>query len=250
MIRTAACLILLIAASLHAQPSPNLRFEVAVIKPTPPDQWRGPSGGLAGKGRYNMHNRTLKTYIERAYYIGPNQVVGGPKWLDEDRFDIDAKAEQPTDDDEELMVMLRALLAERFKLAFHRENKPVESYVLEVAKSGPKLEKAAESLSSATTNSGHGSIDARVITMQRFAEVLSRQMDFPVVDATGVEGTFNLTLKWSREADRPLKFGEQPQADSGPSVFTAIQELGLRLQAGKVPVEIIVIDHAEMPSEN
>jgi uncharacterized protein (TIGR03435 family) len=197
-----------------------------------------------------MHNRTLKTYIERAFYIGPNQVAGGPKWLDEDRFDIDAKAGQPTDNDEELMVMLRALLAERFKLAFHRQTKPVEAYVLEVARGGPKLERASEPLSSSTTNGGQGSIDARVITMKRFAEVLSRQMDLPVIDATGVGGAFNLKLKWSREADRPLKPGEQRLADDGPSVFTAIQELGLRLQARKVPVEVIVIDHAEMPSEN
>ena len=87
---------------------------------------------------------------------------------------------------------LRTLLAERCKLEIHHESKPIEAYVPEVAKSRPKLEKAVDSASSATTNSGHGSIDARVISMKRFAEVLSRQTDLPVVDQTGLEGEFSI----------------------------------------------------------
>jgi len=139
----------------------------------------------------------------------------------------------------------------RFKLTIHRESKPIEAYVLEVAKREPKLEKAVDSPSSAATNSGHGSIDARVITMKRFAEVLSRQMDLPVVDQTGLEGAFNLKLKWSCESDQPVKPGELPSMDSGPSVHTAIQDqLGLRLHAQKVPIEVLVVDHIEKPSEN
>jgi uncharacterized protein (TIGR03435 family) len=170
--------------------------------------------------------------------------------LDSDRFDINAKAEQPIDDDEVLMAMLRTLLAERCKLAIHHESKPIEAYVLEVGKSGPKLEKAVDSPSSATTNSGHGSIDARVITMKRFAEVLSRKTYLPVVDQTGLEGEFNLKLKWSPESDQPVKPGQLPAMDSGPSVFTAIQQLGLRLETRKTPVDVLVIDHVEMLSEN
>ena len=144
-----------------------------------------------------MHNRTLKTYIMRAYFVGPNQIVGGPPWLDSDRFDINAKADQPIDDDEALMAMLRTLLAQRCKLVIHHEDKPTNVYVLEVAKSGPKLETAESRDSNSTTNSGHGRIEARVISMKRFAEVLSRQMDLPVVDRTGLDGSFNLKLKWS-----------------------------------------------------
>ena len=250
MIRVAANVIFLMMATLYAQPAMAPGFEVASIKPTPPDQWNGPSGGKAGKGKYTMHNRTIKTYIMRAYSVGPNQVVGGPSWLDSDRFDIDAKAEQPIDDDQVLMTMLRALLSERCKLALHHEYRPIEAYVLEVAKSGPKLEKSADSATDATTNSGHGSIDARVITMKYFAEVLSRQMDLPVVDQTKLEGAFNLKLTWSPESDRPVRPGQLPAMDSGPSIFTAIQQLGLRLQARKTPVDVLVIDRIEMPSEN
>jgi uncharacterized protein (TIGR03435 family) len=250
IIRAAASVVFLLLGTLYTQPVPAPRFEVASIKSTPPDQWNGSSGGNAGKGKYMMHNRTLKTYIMRAYFVGPNQIVGGPPWLDSDRFDINAKADQPIDDDEALMAMLRTLLAQRCKLAIHHESKPIEAYALEVAKSGPMLEKAVDSPASATTDSGHGRIDARVISMKRFAEVLSRQMDLPVVDQTGLEGEFNLRLKWSPESDQPVKPGQLPSIDSRLSVFTAIQQLGLRLQARKTPVDVLVIDHVEMPSEN
>jgi uncharacterized protein (TIGR03435 family) len=182
-----------------------------------------------------MHNRTLKRYMMGAYGLGPNQIVGGPAWLDSDRFDIEARAGQPIDDDDALMAMLQTLLTERFQLVIHRESRPIEAYVLLVARNGPRLEKALDGDS--TTNNGHGNIDARVITMKRFAEVLSRQMDFPVIDQTGLEGAFNLNLKWSPESDRPVKPGQLPALDTGPSLFTAIQQLGLRLQARKTPVD-------------
>ena len=248
MIRTAASLVFLTLGTLLSQSTPPPRFEVAAINLTPADQWDGSSGGNTGKGKYRGHNRTLKRYIMAAYGVGPNQIAGGPPWLDSIRFDIDAKAEQPIDDDDAFMAMLQTLLAERFKLAIHRENKPSEAYLLVVAKSGPKLEKAKDG--EPTTNGSHGGIDAQVITMKRFAEVLSRQMDFPVVDRTGLGGAFNLKLRWSPESDQPVKPGQIPAADSGPSIFTAIQQLGLRLQTGKTPVDVLVIDRVEMPSQN
>jgi uncharacterized protein (TIGR03435 family) len=236
--------------AIYAQPAPAPRFEVAAIKPTPSDQWDGPSGGDEGKGRYTMYNRTLKRYIMAAYSLGPNQIVGGPPWLDADRFDISAKAEQPVDADEVLMEMVRTLLAERCKLAVHRESRPIAVYVLEVAKNGPKLEKVTDSATSATTNSSRGSIDAQAITMTRFAEVLSRQMDLPVVDKTGLDGSFNLKLKWSTQTERPTPPGHLPSIDTGSSIFAAIQNLGLRMQARKASVEMLVIDHVERPSQN
>jgi uncharacterized protein (TIGR03435 family) len=250
LIRTIASVVLLTIPNLYAQPVPPPRFEVASIKPTPPELQDGHSGGHSSNGKYDMHNRTLKTYIMRAYYVGPNQISGGPSWLDSDRFDINAKSEEETDGDEVLMAMLRTLLADRCKLAIHVESKPIEAYVLEVAKNGPKLEKAKDPTASATTNSGHGTIDARVISMKRFAEVLSRQMDLPVVDQTGLEGVFNIKLSWSPETDQPVKAGQLPAMDTGPSIFTAIQQLGLRLHSRKTPVDVLVIDHVEKPSAN
>ena len=238
----AAAIVFLTTGILGAQSSPVPRFDVASIKPTPPDRWNGPSGGNSSNGRYAMYNRTLKTYILRAYFLGPNQLTGGPDWLDADRYDIDAKAGSPNDDDGVMMQMLRTLLAERCKLALHHENKPIVAYILEVARKGPRLEKAVDGSSGAVTNSGHGTIDAKLISMNRFAEVLSRQMDLPVVDQTHLVGNFNVSLKWSPESDQA--------PDRGPSIFTAIQQLGLRLQARKIPIDVLVIDHVERPSEN
>jgi len=183
-----------------------------------------------------MNNVTLKRCILGAFGMGPNQILGGPDWLDADRFQIVAKAEQPVGDGV-LMAMLQTLLAERFKLAIHRETRTVQAFVLEVAKNGPKLAKAGDG--EATTRNGHGLIDAGTITMDRFAQVLARQMDLPVVNHTGLEGIFNLKLEWS------------PEMEGGLSIFTAIQEqLGLRLRSQKTPVEVLVIDHAEKPSGN
>src|SRR5258707_3985428 len=93
-IRIATALILL-PAMLSAQPAAVTRFEVAAIKPTPPEQWSDPSGGTSGNGRYNMHNRTLKDYIWRAYFVTLDRVVGGPPRLDSDCFDIVAQAQTP-----------------------------------------------------------------------------------------------------------------------------------------------------------
>ncbi len=212
------------------------QFEVASIKPSS-DPASASSGLNTSHGRLRATNVTLKRCIMGAYGLGPNQIAGGPDWLDSDRFDIEAKSDRPEDGDSELMARLQTLLAERFKLDVHRETRTISAYVLELAKNGPKLEKAEDE--QARTNSGRGLIDARTITMTRFAEVLSRQMDLPVVDNTGLKGAFNLKLQWT------------PETDSGLSIFTAIQEqLGLRLQSRKTPIENLVIDHAERPSEN
>jgi uncharacterized protein (TIGR03435 family) len=182
-----------------------------------------------------------------AYAVGPNQIIGGPDWLDSDRFEITAKAEEPVGDGI-LMTMLRSLLVERFKLALHREMKPTDAYVLEVRNNGAKLERGDGK--GAATNNGRGHIVATNASMNRFAEILSRQMDRPVVNQTGLQGVFNLTLQWSPDSARPAN-PQNGAATEGPSIFTAIQEqLGLRLRAQKVPVDVLVIDHAERPDAN
>jgi uncharacterized protein (TIGR03435 family) len=237
MVREVASLAILICGTVYAQTEAVPRFEVASVKPATVGQ---PGGGLVtGHGRLTVANETLKRCIMGAYGLGPNLISGGPGWLESDRFEIVAKSERDQDGDKALMLMLRTLLAERFKLAVHFETRTIPALVLEVAKNGPKLEKADGE--SARTQNGRGLIDARTITMSRFAEVLSRQMDLPVVDRTGLEGAFNLKLEWTPASAKP----------DGPSVFTALQEqLGLRLESRKMPIEVLVIDHAERPTEN
>jgi uncharacterized protein (TIGR03435 family) len=246
MIPAFAVLAVCVSGAVCGQSAVSQQFEVASIKPS-----KGPSSlssGLStGNGRLTASNVTLKRCIMGAYAVGPNQIFGGPDWLESDRFEITAKAEQPVGDGI-LMAMLQTLLAERFKLALHREAKPIEAYVLEVSKNGPKLEKG-DGHGSKTSN-GRGDIVATNATMDRFAEILSRQMDLPVVNHTGLEGVFNLKLQWTLESAKVAKPVEGAVIE-GPSIFTAIQEqLGLRLHAQKMPVEVLVIDHVEKPSEN
>ncbi|SPF54830.1 conserved exported hypothetical protein [Candidatus Sulfopaludibacter sp. SbA4] len=248
MIRAVASLAVLVSGAVYGQSAAAQRFEVASVKPASADQGNS-TGGQSARGRLTMSNVTLKRCIMGAYGVGPNQIAGGPEWLDSDRFEIVAKAEQPVGDTV-LMAMLQTLLAERFKLAMHRETRTVQAFVLEVEKKGPKLEKAAGGGSS--TRNGRGLIDAKTITMDRFAEVLSRQMDLPVVNHTGLDGAFDLKLEWNRESGAPGRAGTDGAAtESGLSIFTAIQEqLGLRLRSQKTRIEVLVIDHAERPSEN
>ena len=237
----AAIGVFVVVAAVHGQP----RFEVASIKPSA-DPTRN-NFNNTGKGRLSMTNVTLQRCIVGAYGIGPNLIVGGPDWLDSDRYVITAKAEEAVGD-HELMAMLRTLLAERFRLAVHRETRMARVYVLEVAKNGPKLEKSEGE--QFRTSNGRGLIEARGATMDGFAERLSRQTDLPVVNQTGLDGAYNLKLEWTPESQRTVKAGELP-ADTGVSLFTAIQQqLGLRLRPQKAPVEMLVIDHAEKPSEN
>jgi len=186
-----------------------------------------------------MTNVTLKRCLMGAYGVGQNEILGGPDWLDQDQFDIQAKAEVSAGD-EALMKMLQTLLADRFKLAVHRENKTIQAYALEIAKKGPKMEKSEPGES--RTSNGLGLIEARSTTMAGLAQRLGRQLDRPVVDRTGLQGGFNFKLEWTPEGAQPV---------DGPTIFVAIQQqLGLKLDPQKAPVEVLVIDHAEKPTEN
>jgi uncharacterized protein (TIGR03435 family) len=245
VIRAVASLAVCISVAAYGQPAAALRFDVASIKPSIAEQLKGPSGGKSGKGRLTMNNVTLRRAIMGAYEVGPNQIIGGPNWLNEDRYEIVAKADLPTDDDAILNAMLQTLLAERFKLKLHRETRTISAFVLEVAKNGPRLEKAEGG--EPTTSGGHGRLLAKNTTMDRFAEVLSRQMDLPVVNHTGLTGVFNPKLQWNPESAKL----DVAASESLPSIFTAMeQQLGLRLRSQKTPVEVLVIDYAEKPSEN
>jgi uncharacterized protein (TIGR03435 family) len=246
----AAAVFVCVSAALQCQPVPPPRFEVASIKPS--NAATGSSSGIkTGHGQLDGRNVTLKRCLMGAYGVGPSQIYGGPAWLDSDRFEIAAKTDQPADDDAILMRMLQSLLAERFQLALHRETRPLPAFVLEVSRNGPKLEKSpgGESATNSSNSNTGGAIDARNTSMDLFATVLARQVERPVVNRTGLDGVFNFKLQWTPEhaTTRP---GDAAAAEQ-PSLFTAIQEqLGLRLRAERAPVEVLVIDHVEKPSEN
>ena len=237
----------------------NLDFEVATIKPSVP----GAQGQsiLVGRGGANMFtttNTTLKDLIIFAYGIHTQQLTGAPGWLESDKFDITAKPEQPgIPDATQLRTMVQKLLADRFKLTFHREKKELSAYVVTVGKNGPKLAKNESGGNlPGFGGRGPGAVGVRNSTMAEFASFLqARILDRPVVDQTGLSGKWDFTLEWrpdptqSAGANAPQQL--PPEVAARPDIFTAFQEqIGLKLESTKTPVEVFVIDRVEKPSEN
>jgi uncharacterized protein (TIGR03435 family) len=236
--RTIAGTVLTFSLCLHAQTP--LAFEAASIKPAPPDRgnvmyYRTPPGG-----RVSISNATLKLLIQNSYQVREFQISGGPSWMSTQGWDIEATPGAAAITVEQRTQMLQTLLADRFQLALHRETKELPVYDLVLAKGGSKLQPSGDAPGFGMTNTG--SITFKKTTLSTFANVLSGVLGRKVIDKTGLVGNFDADLKWTPD-DKP--------DDGGPSIFTAIQEqLGLRLEAAKGPVEVLVIDRAEKPSEN
>lgn len=197
--------------------------------------------------------------IQVAYGVKPEQIVGGPGWLDTDLFDMDAKAEKPSNVDE-LNVMLMNMLADRLHLKFHAEKREMSIYALTVDKNGAKLKphdaaNGGDPWIDQTTEILHTKMKAMSVPMTYFAYRLALLMDRPVVDMTNLPGGYDFNLEYTR--DLPLGFpvggkinGDEPDT-SGPTVFAALrQQLGLELRAQKGLGAVIVIEHVEKPTDN
>ena len=269
-------LCIFVIGSTFAQPAASpLTFEVASIRPSPADA-RGfinflPGGGLRVLGI------PLKTLITLAYNVQDFQVSGGPGWINSDRFDINARGEAsettesaPADltkmTDEQRMAnadqakeRLRNLLEERFRLALHRETKEQQVYALVVAKGGPKVQESEEA--GGRMRMGRGLLNSQGVDLGFLAITLSNQLGRTVIDKTGLTGKYDYELKWTPDPGQPAAVPLSPPPPglelppppdpNGPSIFTAVQEqLGLRLESQRAPVETLVIDRVERPSEN
>lgn len=220
-------------------------------------------------GRCVLRDVSLKTLIQRAYDLrGPEagqRISGGPGWLDSTRFDVEAKAADPVPE-AELRRMLQSLLAERFQLKLHRENRDMPGYTLVIAKGGPKLKEAKpDEERKGLWQLGGGPLTGQAASMATLAQTLAMGLGRPISDGTGLTGAYDFTLTWTPDereqgglqaalANLPpdvvarLSRNRDP---NGPSLFTALQEqLGLRLEPQQKPVEVLVIDHAEQPSAN
>ena len=230
--------------------TPPQAFEVASVKPT------AASGGMSLNrlpgGRFTAENASLGRLIEFAYDVRTYQISGGPKWLESDGFDIVAKAEGENPD---LRQMLQKLLEDRFKLALHRETKDLSLYTLVVGKGGPKLQRSDKDRGS-ISGGGKGKTIYQKVSMGMLAENLSQRLGRTVINGTGLKGEFDFTLEWAPSEGEPRKKVDGvevpvPADASGPSIFTAVQEqLGLKLESTKGPVEVLVIDRAEKPTGN
>jgi uncharacterized protein (TIGR03435 family) len=233
-----------------------LAFEVATIKPSKPGN-PGKAITMRGPGQFATINTSLADLITFAYGIQIRQIMGGPTWLESDFYDINAKPEaEGMPSTNQLKGMIQKLLADRFKLAFHRDKKELSVYGIVIGKNGPKLTKSAGDPNGlpGLFFRGLGILPARNATISDLAGVLqSVVLERPVVDQTGLSGRFDFELKWTPDASQ---FGGQganaPQnPDAPPDLFTAMQEqLGLQLKSTKAPVEVLVIDRIEKPSEN
>lgn len=234
-------------------------FEVETIKQSKPDD-KGRVMLMQGTHRFVAQNFTLKLLIAGAYDLNSKTISGGPPWMDAEHFDIVAIT--PGDvrpGREEQMTMLRKLLADRFKLTFHRERKEFSIYELTVANGGPKLRPSsfAEADSPpalvSTVYPDKLVLPARNATMADFVAMLQRaMMDRPVVDKTGLTGRYDFDLEWA--PDETQFGGELPRAPTDaqePPLFTAVREqLGLQFEATRGPVDALVVDGAERPTED
>ena len=263
MIRTTAAFTLGFAISLSAQaPQRTLTFDVTSVKSNTSGEQGGSSRGQPG--RYVGVNVTLRRVMGLAY-LPVQEIIGGPDWINTERFDIEGRAEG-TPNQEQMREMLRSLLADRFKLVVHRETRQMPAYALTLARTdgtlGSQLRRAAPCEPPATPappqptpgprcggfSVGDGSMRGVGVTMMRLAaELASATEGRHVVDRTGLSGDFDVTLTWNADALRP----ENPNAERAASIFAAIQrQLGLKLEPITAPIEVLVIDSAERPLGN
>ncbi len=261
-IAAAAALVLFIAGAPAVAQQPA--FEVASIRPNVSG---APSAHYRLLPGFNAENATLKNLLAMAYDVADFRISGGPGWINSDRYDIEAKTQGNPSLDQK-MSMLQTLLQDRFNLALHRETKELPIYALTVPKGGPKLQPLREgscimpdpknpTLAPGKTltdycglvvSMGRGQLELASASMADLARSLSRLTGRTVVDKTGITGVFPVHLTFVPDdiaADGP------PVNGSGPSIFTAVQEqLGLKLESTKGPVDVLVIDHVEKHSEN
>jgi len=240
---------------------------VASIKQSqPPTDGQMAVGGTRGPDRVTLNNMTLRDLMARAYEVKLAQITG-PSWIDSERFDVNAKI--PNGMTDQVKAMMRTLLEERFQMRLHRENKEMPVYEL-VQKGTLKLDKAAEPTSGARMTlegTGDGVMHATInsATMVNFSDMIGRWTDRPVLDKTGITGQYDIKLdlaledlQRSRSVVGAITVGGGPSnanpAPEGPptaSLFTSVQKLGLKLEAKRAPLDLLVIDKAEkVPLEN
>ncbi len=243
MIAFCGILALAIACGVWAQPATE-NFEVAAIRPNP--NGTDKTDFRVSDGKLTVTSASLKTLVRTVYEVLDSQIVGGPAWFDNERFDIQAQTSAPIElTYDRIKPLLRNLLADRFQLKVHRESREMSVYALVLDKGGPKF-----NLSTRTQgigmNTRQGAGTARMtgtkVPMALLATKLGDQLGRAVIDKTGLQGDFDFTFEWDPE---------QGVDSSSPSLFTALREqLGLRLESQRGPVEMLVIDSAEKPSEN
>ena len=271
---------LTVAAVSMAQTTPTKKpaFDIASIKRNTAPEGNRSLGDQPG-GRFVASRVTLRRIIQYAYRDN-QQFLGGPDWLDTDRWDIEAKAPEGmvpmranpinVDVPDTIALMLQSLLEDRFKLKAHRETRELPLFELTVAKGGAKVKLSEDQTAPTALAAGNGTrggastrggIDLGRNKLEGHAQPINLlaaalgalYAGRPVVDKTGLKGLYDIKLQWTPDSGlaAPVNPGEAPAAPSGPSLFSALEEqLGLKLESSKGPLPVLVIDSIDRPSEN
>jgi uncharacterized protein (TIGR03435 family) len=246
------------AMDANANPS----FEVATIKPATPDE-QCKYYRLRGR-QFTTCNTSLADLLTYAYGVHAKQLIGLPAWASTDKYDLAGEPDAPgAPNEKQTKSMVQKLIAERFKLTFHHDQKDLSVFAITVAKSGSapgsKLTPSQSGPNGLPANFFHGlgnlvNVNSSIKDFARIMQAVV--LDRPVVDQTGITGRFDFTLKWTPDESQFVGLGVKipppsDKPDAPPNLFTAIQEqLGLKLDPTKAPVDVLVIDHADKPSDN
>ncbi len=283
-----AAVLVVLGIAVVAIPIFSQQFEVASIKVHPPPTTLI---GITNRGgRFSATGFSLKMLIGRGYAIPELRIIGGPNWIESERYDIEAKAPEGAPPNQ-LQPMIQNMLEDRFKLKAHKETRDQPVYELTVLRSGLKMKLSADQTPPVlvappplpnrgagqrgpipglgagprprgtqgfTISNGRFVFEGSASTLPAIINAIQQRVDRPIIDKTGLSGLFDIKLEWSPGVEAPpLPFGPPP-ADApppppgeGPTIFSALQEqLGLRLEGAKGPVDVLVIDSVQKPSEN
>ena len=244
---------LLLASAILARLN-GQSFDVASVRPHAPDNEvfhvRLPNGG-----HFAAVGAPVKLLVMIAYGVQESQIAGGPSWFASEKWDIEAKCEDVRHSADETSQMLRNLLEERFSLRVHRDTEQRPVYVLTVAKGGPKFKPSEKNTTNIRPTANSFSVQRGNISV--VTGLLATSLGRPVLDRTGLTGLYDFFVQWD---DAPVRQGgvpgtapppdDSPGSDRG-SIFTAVQDqLGLRLELQRAPVEVIVVDGMDRPSAN
>ena len=256
------------AWAIPAPPPPPVRmaatatpaFEVATIKPSDPAR---PGQIITLRGAEIITtNTTLHDLINLAYWLHPKQLTGGPAWTVSDKFDLAGKPDAPGQPNvDQMKMMIQKLLADRFQLKFHFEKRELSVYAITIAKTGAKITRSQDDPNNlAGWNIGRSpsgtTFTFRNAPLSQITAVLQNSLDKPVVDQSGLSERYDFTVTFTPDPAQAALLGGPPRPaadnpDAAPDLFTAFQQqLGLKLESTKAPVDVMVIDKVEKPSEN
>jgi uncharacterized protein (TIGR03435 family) len=241
-------------------PDANPAFEVATIKPSDPAR-PGQTFALRG-AEVITTNATVHDLINLAYWLHPKQLTGGPAWTATEKFDMAGKPDAPGQPNvDQMKVMIQKLLADRFQLKFHFEKRDLPVYAIRLAKTGAKITRSQDDPKGIPgwnfgRNASGTIVTFRNSPLSQFTAVLQNSMDRPVVDQSGLSERYDFTLTFTPDPAMAALMGGPPpppgdNPDAAPDLFAAFQQqLGLKLEPARAPVDVMIIDKVEKPSEN